>query len=127
MRESSVPLTVGILLCIALPAAAGDPPAKLVGRWTPVVTAPAPTPTTAPAASPDGTVTKSTAKKSKSAPKKAGSSSKSTTKAAVPPKAILEFTKDGKIRLDGDVASLGDLKFLKPLRLMSDYQMKVAP
>jgi hypothetical protein len=41
------------------------------------------------------------------------------------PKLVIEFTKDGKIRLDGDPSTLGEkLQFIKPLAL---YPMKVAP
>jgi hypothetical protein len=112
-----------VLLSPQLQGADGQGDAKkwLTGRW-----APAPTPAAAAAtaekqsgadANPKGKVkAKIKAKGKRSAAKKP---------AEELPKLVIEFTKDGKIRLDGDPSTLGEkFRFIKPLSI---FPMKVAP
>jgi hypothetical protein len=92
-----------------------DDPAKkwLFGRW-----APAPEKTSDPAAA--------KTPKAKAGPK-AKSKRSATPKAPEElPKFVIEFTRDGAIRLDGDPSALGpNFRFLKPLAEVAD--LRVAP
>jgi hypothetical protein len=110
------------LACLALstsPRSEGaDDPAKkwLVGRWAPVSEK-----------APDSADAK--APESKSKPKsKPKTSAKKPAASKAPeelPKCVIEFTKDGAIRLDGEVSALGsNFRFAKPL---ADVAIRVSP
>jgi hypothetical protein len=103
-------------------AAAADPKTKtlLVGRWAlveeklPATDVPA-----APGKKDDRK--KAAAVKKRTGRKRAGGASAATEI----PKFVFEFTKDGKLRLDGDTAVVGDtFRFIKPL---ADFSVRVAP
>src|SRR5262245_29299681 len=116
MRAASLVVLAGIMLSPQVQGADGHGDAKkwLTGRW-----APAPTATAAAAtaekqsgadANPKGKVKAKIKTKGKRAAAKKG--------AGELPKLVIEFTKDGKIRLDGNPSTLGEkLRFIKPLAI----------
>ena len=97
----------------ALPrAAVADDQAKkwLVGRWAPL-----------PENKPDPATAKPAKAKAKSRTKKPAAHKVVEEL----PKCVIEFTKDGAIRLDGDTSALGsNFKFIKPLAAVA---MRVSP
>jgi hypothetical protein len=120
MRGAIWAVLVGLVLS---PLSSGaDPKTKkqLVGRWALVESRP-------PAA--DAKVApakKAAGKKAAVAKKAAGRKGAAGAKTAPEiPKFVLEFTDDGKVRLDGDTSILGGtFRFLKPL---ADFHVRVAP
>jgi hypothetical protein len=105
-----------VLVCLALstlPRAAGadDQEKKwLVGRWA-----------TLPENKPDPASAKPAKAKAKSRTKKPAA----RKVVEEPPKCVIEFTKDGAIRLDGDTSALGsNFRFIKPLAAVA---MRVSP
>jgi hypothetical protein len=123
MRAASFVVLAGVLLFPQLQGADGKGDAKkwLTGKW-----APAPTPAAAAAtAKKQSGADASTKGKAKSKIKTRGKRAAAKKPAEELPKLVIEFTKDGKIRLDGDPSTLGEkLRFIKPLTI---FPMKVAP
>jgi hypothetical protein len=123
MQAASFVVLAGVMFSPQLRSDDGQGDAKkwLTGRWAPV---PMPTAATAAAekqsgadANPKGKVKAKIKTKGKRAAAKRA--------AEVLPKLVIEFTKDGKIRLDGNPSTLGEkLRFIKPLAI---FPMKVAP
>jgi hypothetical protein len=108
-----------VLVCLvlsALPRATGaDDQAKkwLIGRWAPI-----------PENKPEPASAKpaKTKAKSKSRTKKAAAARKVVEEL---PKCVIEFTKDGVIRLDGETSAVGsNFRFIKPL---ADVAIRVSP
>jgi hypothetical protein len=120
MRGAIWAVLVGLVLSPLSPGA--DPKTKklLVGRWALVEARP---PAADAKAAPGK---KGAAKKPATAKRLAGRKGAAAAKAAPEiPKFVLEFTEDGKVRLDGDTAIFGDtFRFLKPL---ADFHVQVAP
>jgi hypothetical protein len=109
-------------LVLSPPSSGADSKTKklLVGRWALVEDK-------VPAADQDAAPGKKDARKKAAAPKKpVGRKRGAGAKAAAEiPKFVLEFTNDGKVRLDGNASVFGDtFRFLKPL---ADFSVRVAP
>jgi len=121
MRVKSLVILAALLLPIRLQAADGDGDAKkwLTGRWAPVLAA-----TAAAADKKAGTEVNPGAKvKPKIKTRTKRPAAKKTLEE--PPKFVIEFSKDRKIRLDGDPSTLGKtFRFIKPLAM---FPMKFAP
>jgi hypothetical protein len=116
MRSLCLAVLFGLLFLARLHAVEGDAKKWLTGRW-------ASTPAVA-AEKKSGQDANQVGK-----PKvkmKARAKRQATPKIAEDlPKLVIEFTKDGKIRLDGDPSTLGDtLRVMKPLAL---FPMRFAP
>jgi hypothetical protein len=106
-------LFVGFVVATASFGEDSKAKALLVGKWAPV----------AESKDDDAAKTKPAAKPA------AGKMRGKTAKAAKPPeplpKFLIEFTKDGKVRLDGDPSTMqGALKFINPLEITG---MKLGP
>jgi hypothetical protein len=115
MRAVILVLMIGVSQSASAPAADGDAKKWLTGRWAPAATAAANT--SDPAANPAG----------KPKAKIKGKSKRTATKKAAEeiPKLVVEFTKDGKVRLDGDPSILGEaFRVIKPLAL---FPMRFSP
>jgi hypothetical protein len=118
MNRVSLAVCVGLVLSLWASAADDEAKKQVVGRWAPVVekSAARAVPKTKAAARP--------ASKSKVAARPKSTKGRAGPAAQEPPKALLEFTADGKVRLDGDTSALVDLAFLKPL---ADFDIRVSP
>jgi hypothetical protein len=122
MQAASLVVLAGLLLSPQLQGADGRGDAKkwLTGRW-----APAPAPGAAAAAEKQSGADANPKGKVKAKIKTKGKRAAAKKPAEELPKLVIEFTKDGKIRLDGDPSTLGEkFRFIKPLTL---FPMKVAP
>jgi hypothetical protein len=117
MRPVVLTLLFGFAFSARLQAAEGDAKKWLAGRW-------APAPTAAAAEKKTGPDTSSVGKtKAKTKPRAKRQVAKKVAEDL--PKLVIEFTKDGKVRLDGDPSTLGDtFRVIKPLAL---FPMKFSP
>ena len=120
MRGAIWAVLVGLVL--SPPSSGADPNTKklLVGRWALAEARP-------PAAEAKAAPGKKGAGKKSAAAKRLAARKGAAAAKTAPeiPKFVLEFTEDGKVRLDGDTAIFGDtFRFLKPL---ADFRVQVAP
>ena len=117
MRSVSLAILLGLLFSARLQAAEGDAKKWLTGRWAPTPAAAAADKKSSPEANPAGKPKAKT---------KARTKRQATKKIAEDiPTLVIEFTKDGKVRLDGDPSTLGDsFRVIKPLAI---FPMKFAP
>jgi hypothetical protein len=113
MRLASLVILAGLVLSARLEAADGESKKWLPGRWAP----------SAAEKKPDSEPKASLRRKAKTKLRSKRLAAKKTAEEL--PKLVLEFTKDGKVRLDGDPSALGDtFRFIKPL---AAFPMKFAP
>jgi hypothetical protein len=114
MRGVCLAVVACLVVSPGLLGAEGDAKKWLVGRWAPIPT---------PAKSVDASKPKPKPR-AKASPKRPAAPA---AKAEIP-KCLLEFTKDGKVRLEGDIAPLVDtFGFLKPLKPLADFSTKFSP
>src|SRR5262249_2604600 len=127
MRFAGLIVLAGLVLPARLQGADGEGDAKkwLTGKWAPIPTpAPALAGATPPAEKQAG-ATASPKGKAKAKIKTRAKRSAAKKPAEELPKLVIEFTKDGKIRLDGDPSTLGEkFRFIKAL---ANFPMKFAP
>jgi hypothetical protein len=113
MRGVHLALVACLVLSPRAYGAEGEAKKWLVGRWAPVPAKPA------------EEAKPAVASKAKMSPKR--STARKTSEPAPLPKCLLEFTKDGKVLLDGDFAPLSGLGFLKPLKPLTDFGTRLSP
>jgi hypothetical protein len=116
MRSVRLAVLACLVLAPRLYGAEEEAKKSLVGRWAPVAKAAA-----APAAK------SAIAPKGKVKPSRKRPAARAKTATEVP-KCLLEFTKDGQVRLEGDISALGgNFRFLKPLKPLADFSMRIGP
>jgi hypothetical protein len=117
MRSVCLAAVFGLLFSARLQAVDGDAKQWLSGRWAPAPAAGAVEKKSGPETNPVGKPrVKMKAKARRQAVKKVAEDI---------PKLVIEFTKDGKVLLDGDPSTLGDtFRVIKPLAV---FPMKFAP
>src|SRR6516162_5129424 len=113
MRFVSLAVLFGLVVSARVQADDGDAKKWLTGRWAPAPAEKKSGPETNPAGKPKAKM-------------KARAKRQAVRKIAEDlPKLVIEFTKDGKVRLDGDPSTLGDsFRVIKPLAM---FPMKFAP